>query len=198
MENYKVLFVDDEPNVRAALTRSFRREPYDILSADSAKHALEILARETIDVVVSDEQMPGMTGSELLAVVCAKYPQTIRLILTGHANLDAAIRAINEGEVYRFFTKPYNEVDLQVTIRQALQYRDLALQSRWLLGQYRRQASMLEDLERRAPGITRVEKDDSGAYVLGPVVSDMDNLLEEIEEVAQGAASARRRLEKSA
>ena len=182
MEKHKILFVDDEPNVTAALKRAFRSEPHELLSAGSAKEALEILADQEIDVVVSDEQMPGMSGSEFLTIVCAKYPQTIRLILTGHASLEAAIRAINEGEVYRFFTKPCNEIDLKVTIRQALQHRELALRSRWLLGEYRKQALIVEDLERRDPGITHVETDSTGAYVLGPTVNDMDELLKELEE----------------
>ena len=84
---HKVLFVDDEPNGTKALKRALRREPYDILSAGSADESLEMLERESVDVVVSDENMPGMTGSEFLAVVYEKYPDTIRIILTGHASL---------------------------------------------------------------------------------------------------------------
>jgi two-component system probable response regulator PhcQ len=130
---HKVLFVDDEPNVIKALKRDFGREPYDIICADSADEALEALGRESVDVVVSDENMPGMTGSELLAVVHKKYPDTIRIILTGHESLEAALRAINEGQIHRLFTKPWDHADLLITIRQVLQEKDLIEESRRLL-----------------------------------------------------------------
>lgn len=181
MRQHKILFVDDEPNITAALKRAFRREPYEILSADSAKQALDILARDEIDVVVSDEKMPEMSGSEFLAVVRETYPQTIRMILTGEASLEAAICAINEGEVYRFFTKPCNEVDLKVTIRQALQQRDLASQSRRLLQQYQKQTSVLEELERENPGITSTNTDATGAHLIDSADEDIDTLLRQLQ-----------------
>jgi two-component system probable response regulator PhcQ len=104
----RVLFVDDEPHVTESLKRALRKEPYEVLSANSADEALEVLARQPVDVVISDEKMPGMQGSEFLAVVCKQYPETIRIIMTGHGSIEAAIRAINEGEIYRFLTKPCN------------------------------------------------------------------------------------------
>ena len=120
-----IMIVDDEPPVRELLMDAFALEPWEVLCAGTAEEALDILAREPVDVVVSDEKMPGMSGSEFLAVVRQQYPDTIRMILTGHASLESAIRAINEGEIYRFFTKPCNMVDLIVTIRQALQQKEL-------------------------------------------------------------------------
>lgn len=187
----KILFVDDEPYVTAALKRAFRREPYEILTAGSAKQALDLLAGEEIQVVVSDEKMPEMSGSEFLGIVCERYPKTIRMILTGQASLEAAIRAINEGQVYRFFTKPCNEVDLKFSIRQALQQRDLALQSRRLLREYQKQAAVLAELERLNPGIGSVETDEEGA-ILVDAEGDADALLAEIErEIAGGSPVAR-------
>lgn len=178
MEKRTILFVDDEPNVTGGLKRSFYREPYTILSANSAKEAIEVLADKHVDVVVSDEQMPGMAGSELLAVVREKYPDTIRIILTGQATLEAAIRAINAGGVYRFFTKPCNEVDLKMTIRQALQQRELAAQGRRLLRECREQSALLEGIERANPGITHVVRDTRGAILLDADDSeDLDSLL---------------------
>jgi two-component system probable response regulator PhcQ len=73
-----------------------------------------------VDVVISDEKMPGMSGSEFLSLVRQEYPDTIRIILTGYGSLESAIRAINEGEIYRLFTKPCNVIDLAITIRLAL------------------------------------------------------------------------------
>ena len=119
----KILLVDDEPKVTQALTKTLRNEDYEILSAHSAEEALQALAREPIDVVVTDEQMPGMSGSELLARVCRDYPDTVRIILTGHGSLETAVRAINEGEIYRFLEKPCDAEQVDRVIRQALQQR---------------------------------------------------------------------------
>jgi len=117
----QVLLVDDNPQLTEALQRLLRKEPYDILTANSADEALGIFAQQSIDVVVSDEQMPGMTGSEFLALVRCNYPDTMRILLTGQASLEATIRAINDGEIYRFLTKPCCKVDLSSAIQQALQ-----------------------------------------------------------------------------
>jgi CheY-like chemotaxis protein len=100
-----VLFVDDEPNVTDGLKRALRREPYEFLTATSGAAALKILEGQYVDVVVSDEQMPGMSGSVFLSTVRKQFPHTIRMILSGQASLEAAVRAINEGQVHRFFLK---------------------------------------------------------------------------------------------
>ncbi|MDZ7337820.1 MAG: response regulator [candidate division KSB1 bacterium] len=127
---HKVLFVDDEPHVLAALRRALHREPYQVLCASSGTEALRLMAETPVDAVISDEQMPGMSGSELLAEVRRRYPETVRMMLTGNATLSTAIRAINDGEVYRFFTKPCNELDLATTIRHALEQKDLVEENR--------------------------------------------------------------------
>jgi len=133
-------------------------------------------------VVVSDEKMPGMSGSELIAVVCQKYPDTIWMILTGHANLEVAIRAINEGKIYRFFTKPCNEVELAITIRQALQQKDLMAESQKLLKVVRRQLEFIQALERKHRGITNVKRDIKGTIVVDDSDSDLNKLIQEINE----------------
>ena len=181
---HKVLIVDDEPNVVKALKRALRREPYEMLSANSGHEALNILRRESADVVISDENMPGMTGSELLAVVYEKYPDTIRIILTGYASLELAIRAINEGQIYRFFTKPWNDADLAVTIRQALQQKDLIEESGRLLKAARRQSAVLKELEKEHPGLTSVKTDAKGTVLIEDESYDFDALIEQINEQA--------------
>jgi two-component system probable response regulator PhcQ len=110
-----ILLVDDEINVTEALKRSLRRKEYTFLTAISAAAAQDILARQHIDVVISDEQMPGISGSEFLSKVRKQYPHTIRMILSGQTSLEAAVRAINDGEVHRFFLKPCNPTDLLFT-----------------------------------------------------------------------------------
>jgi DNA-binding NtrC family response regulator len=174
------MFVDDEPHVTEGLKRALRREPYSVLSANSASEALDILKREPVDVVVSDEKMPGMSGADFLAVVRQKYPDTIRIILTGHATLDAAIHAINGGEIYRFLTKPCNEVDLSVTIRQALEQKELVSESRRLLKKVRHQSVLLEELEKEHPGITRVRRTINGTIVLEGSDSDLEALIKQM------------------
>ncbi len=156
---HKVLLVDDEPLVTEALRRALHRESLDVRTANSADEAFGLLAHEPMDVVVSDEMMPGMLGSDFLGVVCAKYPETIRIILTGHPNLDTALRAINKGQIYRFLIKPCSGPELALTIRQGIQHRELSRKSQSLLETVRRQNAMIEALESRYPGITTVKRD---------------------------------------
>jgi len=133
-----------------------------------------------VDVVVSDEQMPNMAGSELLGIVRQRHPRTIRILLTGQASLAAAIRAINEGEVYRFLTKPCSPADLAVTIQRALQLRDLARESARLLARTREQDRVLRTLEDRHPGISEVKRNTHGAIVVEDIV-DVDELIREMQ-----------------
>lgn len=184
---HKVLIVDDEPIITNLLKDALSREPYGILSASSAEEALPILDREKLDVVISDEKMPGMSGSEFLAVVRQKYPDTIRMILTGHASLESAIRAINEGEVYRFFTKPCNVFDLAMTIRQAIKLNDLMKESRRLLKIVKRQSLLIESLERQCPGITKIKRDAEGDIVIDDEIGngECDALIEEIDTMVK-------------
>ncbi len=119
-----VLFVDDEPNVVAAMKRAQAKGSYRILTATSGTDALEIMSREKVDVIISDEAMPHMTGSELLARVSETYPDTIRIILTGQASLDATVRAINEGRIFRFLHKPCDSSELFRIINEALSRKE--------------------------------------------------------------------------
>ena len=125
-QRYKILFVDDEPQVLKAMRRVFRQENYQLLTAGSAQEALSLLAaHQPVQVVVSDHRMPGMTGAQLLKQVKAQYPKTIRIMLTGYADVDAVMGAVNEGAVYKFITKPWNDHDLRLTVSLALEQYDL-------------------------------------------------------------------------
>lgn len=179
-----ILLVDDEPQVTDALKRALRREPYEILTATSGAAGQELLERCRVDVVISDEQMPGMSGSEFLSAVRKKFPHTIRMILSGQASLEAAVRAINEGEVYRFFLKPCNPTDLIITVQQALAHKRLEEQSRRLLHRYQRQASALARLEHSSPGLLLLDTDEEGAVVVDESDGECDvkELLAQIEQ----------------
>lgn len=175
----RVLLVDDEPHILKALNRALRKESYEILSAKSAQEALTIMKNKSVDLVVSDDKMPGMSGTEFFSVVCREYPDTIRIILTGHASLESAMKAINEGGIYRFFLKPWNDIDLALTIRQALKSKDLVLQNKLLLKRVREQSSIIQELEREHPGITRVKTDSKGTIIVDDAdVQDMERCLE--------------------
>ncbi|MDB6082542.1 MAG: response regulator [Gammaproteobacteria bacterium] len=178
-----ILLVDDEPEVTEALKRSLRREPFEFLTATSGKAALEILAAHHVDVVVSDEQMPGMAGSGLMQLVRKQYPRTIRMILTGAASLDAAMRAINEGEVYRFFLKPCNTTDLVHSVKQAVIHQRLEEHSRRMLREYQRQATLIARLELHGRDLLRLETDEQGALVVDESESEGDvmDLLADME-----------------
>ncbi len=179
--SHTILFVDDEPHVTNALKRSLRKTPYKIMIANSAKEALEILNETVVDLVVSDEKMPNMSGSEFLSIVRRDYPDTIRIMLTGHATLDAAIQAINQGEIYRLLTKPCNEVDLTFTIQQALQQKYLMTKSKELIQTIKDQQNIIEEIKTNYPGITDVCRDESDSIVIEDTEDyDIDELMKNV------------------
>lgn len=116
---FRVLLVDDD-EAALALAAALEDAPYEVLTARSAAEALGVLEREDVQVVVSDEWMPGMRGVELLSQIAREYPYIVRILLTGDPQLDAAVRAINEGEIFRFLTKPCSSSTLDAVIREAL------------------------------------------------------------------------------
>ena len=119
-----VLFVDDEPEVIEGLKRGFHKLPYNLLWAYSGREAIEILSSQKVDVLVADELMPEMSGSQLLAYVRKHYPQVLRIMLTGHASVASAMNAIYDGWVYQYLHKPCNAADLASAV-----YNGLLLQS---------------------------------------------------------------------
>lgn len=122
---YRILLVDDEPNVLRALQRVFRQENYQVVTAGSGQEALDLLRRETFHLMISDYMMPVINGGELLRQAKALHPELIRIMLTGHADTGAIMAAINEGAVYKFILKPWNDDDLRVTVALALEQSEL-------------------------------------------------------------------------
>jgi putative nucleotidyltransferase with HDIG domain len=123
---YKVLCVDDEPNILSSLRRMLSLEGFEVFTADSGAQALELLAKDTVNVIISDMQMPGMHGVELLEKVRQQWPHTMRLMLTGASDMSGAIEAINQGAIYRYIAKPWNDEELLSTIRAAIAFGTLA------------------------------------------------------------------------
>ncbi|WP_323753100.1 EAL domain-containing protein [Marinobacter sp.] len=122
-----VLLLDDEANILKALTRLLRRDGYRILSTTSVKEAFELLAANNVQVIISDQRMPEMSGTEFLSHVKDIYPDTVRIVLSGYTDLKSVTEAINEGAIYKFLTKPWEDQNLREHIRKAFSYHDVAL-----------------------------------------------------------------------
>lgn len=117
-----LLIVDDEPNILAALRRLLRREGYQIFTAGSGAEGLEVLAREAVQVIICDHRMPGMSGTEFLSSVKSMYPHTVRIALSGYADVTALTHAVNRGAVYRFLSKPWDDEQLKSELRSAFRH----------------------------------------------------------------------------
>ena len=141
-----LLLVDDEPGILSSLRRLLRPSGYAIHTAESGKAGLEILERESIDLVISDMRMPEMDGAHFLEQVRIRWPATMRLLLTGYADVSSTIDAINRGEIYRYIAKPWDDADLTLIVRDALDRQRLLSENVRLLALTRAQNEELKDL----------------------------------------------------
>lgn len=119
-EPIRILFVDDEERILRSLALQFRRE-YQVLTESDPRRALERLKTEPVHIIVSDQRMPQMSGAELLAQAQQIAPDTLRILLTGYSDLDAAVEALNSGGIFRYLTKPWDQQEMAFTLRQAAQ-----------------------------------------------------------------------------
>lgn len=194
-----VLFVDDERSVLDSLRLVLRKEPYQVMVADSAEAGMAILEKHGVAVVVSDERMPGVTGAVFLAQVRERFPKTVRIMLTGQATLEAVVHAINEGQIYRYLSKPIKNDDLTTSIRTALQVRAereaapaqapastpqpapapaaTAPQPAVADEDLPPSSRELAALEAEHPGITRIELSEGGAIVIEGLDEDFSDVL---------------------
>ncbi len=163
MISNKIMIVDDEPDILDLLKDTFEEEGYNVITALNGLEALEMLDTELPDVILSDNRMPGMAGIELLEVIRQRYPESIRLLMTGYADLNIAIESINRGWVYKFITKPFKMEEIMITIRRAIEYYEIVKQKKILEEQIKEQNQILEK---------RVEER----------TIDLQNLTEELEE----------------
>jgi len=124
-EQRTLLLVDDEVNIQRALTRLLRNEGYRIFCASSAHEAMAILAKQEVQVIVSDQRMPQISGTELLTQVKALYPNTVRILLSGYSDAVAVTDAINRGAIYKFLVKPWDDDDLRLQVREAFLAQEL-------------------------------------------------------------------------
>lgn len=161
-----ILVVDDEEFVLNALERSLRLDGHEVVKCQDPLEALDLLKNQEVDVIISDHLMPKMKGLDFLREAKAIRPEALRILLTGHADLQLAIRAINEGEVYRFFTKPWDDETLRLDVRLAIEARRLREENERLMKEVDRQAAILRELESRYPGISTVKRTETGAVII--------------------------------
>jgi response regulator RpfG family c-di-GMP phosphodiesterase len=118
-----ILLVDDEESILNSLRRLLRGQPYEVLLATSGEQALDIMAKQPVDLVMSDARMPNMDGATLLAHIHQRHPDTLRILLTGYADLTMIVKAINDGQIDRYISKPWHDEELLLTLRQSLAYQ---------------------------------------------------------------------------
>jgi diguanylate cyclase (GGDEF)-like protein/PAS domain S-box-containing protein len=154
-----LLLVDDEENILAALRRLLRAEGWLVLSSTSAEQALEQMARHEVDVILSDQRMPGMTGVELLRRARQLYPETIRLVLSGYTELQSITDAINEGAIYKFLAKPWDDEQLRAHLREAFTIKEMADQNRRLGQEVQAANQELAELNRRLQTLLSAQRE---------------------------------------
>lgn len=141
-----ILIVDDEANILASLKRLFRPLGYNVFTAESGAQGLEVMERETVDLVVSDMRMPEMNGAQFLERIRERWPDTVRILLTGYAEIGATIDAINKGQIYRYISKPWEDNDITLIVKHALQQKMLERKTNRLEELTRKQNKELKDL----------------------------------------------------
>lgn len=176
---YRIMLVDDEENILNALRRVLTSDSGDrdlalrVETFASPQAALRCAESSAFDLVISDYRMPGMNGVEFLKAFKRLQPNAARLILSGYADLDGLIGAVNEVHIYRFLGKPWHDFELKSAIAQALAYRDMLLENQRLADQVRvqqgrlsRQELALRHLEEESPGITKVNWGPDGSVII--------------------------------
>ena len=154
-----LLLVDDEENIVAALRRLLRTEGWLVLSATSAEQALQLMARHEVDVILTDQRMPGMTGVELLRRTKELYPATIRLVLSGYTELQSITDAINEGAIYKFLAKPWDDEQLRAHLREAFALKEIAEENRRLVQEVQTANRELAELNRRLQTLLNAQRE---------------------------------------
>lgn len=179
--HHLVLLVDDDREILELFRHMLRRESYEVEIARTAMGAFDVLATRRVSVVVADEGMPGMSGTELLARIQLEHPEIVRVMVTGQVSVEVAMRAINEGNVFRFLTKPVCTAELIETLRGAVAIRQERDAFANVEPRARRQRSEIAQLESQWQGLTHVERDASGAIVVDEAGDDLAEVLREVE-----------------
>jgi response regulator RpfG family c-di-GMP phosphodiesterase len=143
---FNLLLVDDEPNVLKSLRRVFRGSQYNIMTAENGAAGLEILKQHSFDLIVSDMRMPEMDGAEFLSHAAEHWPDTVRILLTGYADMESTIAAVNKGRIYSYCCKPWEDDDLKMRVNQALEQKQLREERQHLFAIINHQNQELREL----------------------------------------------------
>jgi len=155
-EDIRILCVDDEKNVLKALQRVFLDDDYELLMASTGDEGLRILKETSpVQIVIADYKMPGMNGVEFLRDVCQQWPDTVRIVISGYDDTASIVEAINEGQIYKFIPKPWNDEDLRVTISNALERYFLQKKNIQLAEELKKRNSELEALNNSLERLVR-------------------------------------------
>lgn len=165
IKKHTILVVDDDEMFLEFVQRMLSGGNINITTATSGKQGLEILKKQEVSMVLSEYRMPLMNGLEFLGKVKIIYPEILTVLLTEHADIELAIRAINEVGVYKFFLKPLDDTDFKITIKRALESLQVIKERNILIQKVKSHEAMVMDLEKKYPGITKVERDEDG-YIL--------------------------------
>ncbi len=171
---YRLMLVDDEENILRALQRAFRNQKtWEVETYTNPEAALRRARTANFDLFLSDYRMPEMDGVQFLTEIKGLQPDAMRLILSGHTDLQALLGAINQAEIYRFVTKPWGDYEIMIVLQQALEYRDVLLENRYLANQVReqeqkltRQKTMLEQIKEKKPELFDVKWASDGSIIL--------------------------------
>lgn len=166
MQGRKVLLVDDEPDVLDTLHSILSDEGYEVEIAHGGQEALDKIEEFPAEIVLSDYMMPGMCGVELLHTIKQRLPHIIPILITGRGDMKISIESINQGEIFRFLLKPWNNQELKMTLQTALQYHDVIIENERLTTTVKRQSNLLDEIEKKYPGITEMQIEEDGTILL--------------------------------
>lgn len=167
LRNHTVLAVDDDAKTLRSLRRVFAdHRRISLVACEDPMKALRIATDEEIDLVIVDQQMPSMTGTELLGRLVERKPEILSIVLTGYSDVEVILKAINDLGVYKFILKPWKNEDLYWTVVRALEMKEAVENNSRLRRELREREACLTRLEHRYPGISKVERDKSGAVVI--------------------------------
>ncbi len=141
-----VLCVDDEQNILSALRRLLRPEGYKLVFANNGQEGLEAMEKEPVDLIISDMRMPVMDGARFLTEISQRWPDTVRILLTGYSDISSTIEAINKGNIYKYISKPWEDNDIKLTLRRALEQKNLEAERKRLENLTNKQNEELKDL----------------------------------------------------
>ena len=166
MPQFSILLVDDSKWILKALRRVFKPEGYKIHTAESANEAFVILKSEPIDLLITDQNMPGVSGNDLLRMTQEQFPEIIRIMITGLTDIKVAQEAINSGKIFKFFNKPWDDFELLLAVRQSLYQKRLKEENKQLKLTVDSQTELLKKLENEHPGITSKNVGPDGALII--------------------------------